>query len=700
MLDAGVAELLPVLSMVHTDLLRDLIVLYGMAMAIAYLMRRARQSTVVGYLLTGMVAGPFGLRLISDTAAVEVLAEVGVALLLFTIGLELSVGKLARMKQLVLGAGSLQIVLTVLGSFGLLLWAGLAARESLFWGFLVAISSTAIVMKLLHERAELDTVHGRVILGVLLLQDLCVVPMMALLPVLAAPGAAQAFKILTALVKSLAVVGGILLGARYLFPRLLRGIVLVRSRELFVIAAIFFALGTAWGASQLGLSLALGAFLAGVVLSESEYGHQVMAAIIPFRDSFNSLFFIAVGMLINLRFVAEHAAMVAAIVAAIVLGKLLTAGAPVWALGFPMRMAALVALGLAQVGEFAFVLLREGERLGLVPPHRYQLFLAAVVLTMVATPALVAAGPRVSHWLGQKGERRSRLALDAETEQLRDHVIICGYGMNGRRMARLLQSNELPYVVVEMNPRLVRSARAAGEPIYFGDVSSPEILRGAGGAHARAVVFAISDPAVLPRAISHARLLNPDAHIIARIKRIDDARELRVAGATDVVAEELEAWMEIAVRTLRLYGMPREAVAEQMAGLREEDYEMARILPIPGQPLRHLWHLLPQVDLELFIVAPGSLLAGAELRELDLRARSGASVLAVVRSHPGPGSPASSFEPPPSRTQVIHNPEASFRFAEGDQVVLIGSREQLTAAFGLLQEPRVETRPADARRTP
>jgi len=674
--------------MESAELLRDLIVLYGMAMAIAYLMRRARQSTVVAYLLTGVVAGPFGLRLISNTAAVELLAEVGVALLLFTIGLELSLDKLARMRQLVLGAGSLQVAATVLVTFGVLAWWGLTVRESLFWGFLVATSSTAIVMKLLHERGELDTVHGRVVLGVLLFQDLSVVPMVALLPALAAPGAAQALQILLALAKSLAVVGAILLGARYLFPRLLRAVVLVRSRELFVIAAIFFALGTAWGAAELGLSLALGAFLAGIVLSESEYGHQVMAEILPFRDSFNSLFFISVGMLIDLRFVAAHGALLAAIVVATVTGKLLTAGGPVWALGFPLRMAALVALALAQVGEFAFVLLREGARLRLVPADRYQMFLAAAVLTMMATPTLVLVSPRVSVWLTERTQglrrarragTRSRLEPDRETEQLRDHVLVCGYGLNGHRLARLLRENELPYVVIEMNPRLVRQARAEGERIYFGDVSSAEILKRAGAAHARAIVFAISDPAVLPRAISHARLLNPEIHIIARIKRIADARELRRAGATDVIAEELEAWMEIAARILRLYGMPREAAAAQMAALREEDYAMARILPMPGQPLRHLWHLLPEVDLELFVVAPGSPLGGAELRELDLRARTGASVLAVVRAKADAHS-----------SQVVHNPDAAFRFAEGDQVVLIGSREQLTAAFSLLQAPSVK----------
>jgi len=662
----------------HIDFLGALILLYGMATLIAYLMGKARQPTIVGYLLTGVVAGPFGLGLISETAAVEVLAEVGVALLLFTIGLELSLEKLYRMKQFVLGAGSLQLLSSVLLTCGLLVWWGLSAREGIFWGFLVSASSTAIVMKLLHERRELETVHGRITLGILLFQDLCVVPMMALLPALAAPEAAQALKILLALGKSFAVVGAILVGAHFLFPRLLRAIVVLRSREVFLIGAIFFALGTAWGASQLGLSLALGAFLAGIVLSESEYGHQIMADILPFRDSLNSLFFITIGMLIDLRFVAAHLPMLAGITAGLLAGKVLTGGLAVRLMGFPIRMATLVALGIAQVGEFSFVLLREGSRRDLIPANRYQMFLAAAVLTMMATPSLAIAAPRISQWFGRKmGRRRDWLAPDEKTAQLRDHMIVCGFGLNGRRLVRLLRENAIPYVVIEMNDRVVRSARAQGEPIYFGDVGNAEILKAAGALQARAIVFALSDPTVLARAISQSRLLNPALHIIARIKRFEDARELREVGATDIIAEELEAWMEIAVRVMRVYGLPRELVAQQISSLREEDYEMLRVLTIPGQPLHHLRHLLPQVEVELLYVLPDALLVGTELRGLDLRARTGAMVLAVVRAN-----------------EVIHNPGPEFRFAEGDQILLIGSRDQLTAALERLQAPQRVARPA------
>jgi CPA2 family monovalent cation:H+ antiporter-2 len=662
----------------HTDFLGGLIVLYGMAMLIAYVMRRARQPTIVGYLITGVVAGPYGLKLISETAAVEVMAEVGVALLLFTIGLELSLQKLYRMKELVLGAGSVQLLASVLVTCGLLMLGGLQVREGIFWGFLVAASSTAIVIKLLHDRRELDTVHGRIILGILLFQDLCVVPMMALLPALAAPGAAQALKILLALGKSLAVVAGILVGAHFLFPRILRAIVQLGSRELFIIGTIFFALGTAWGASEMGLSLALGAFLAGIVLSESEYGHQIMADILPFRDSFNSLFFITIGMLIDLGFVRDHWLLLSAITLGILAGKAAVGAFAVTALGFPLRMAVMVGLGIAQVGEFSFVLLREGAKLNMMPEQRYQMFLAAAVLTMMATPSLLLVAPRIAQRFGGPGKRRDWLAPDEKTEQLRDHVIICGYGLNGRRLARLMRENAVPYIVIEMNARSVRSARAEGESICYGDIGNANILKSAGAGRARAVVFAVSDPSILARAISHARLLNPGIHIIARIKRIEDARDLREAGATDVIAEELEAWMEIAVRILRVYGMPREVVAHQILQLREGDYEMLRVIPMPGQPLRHLTHLLPQVDVELFHVLPGAPLVAAQLRDLNLRARSGAMVLAVVRGE-----------------NVIHNPPPDFTFEAADQILLIGSREQITAAYELLQSPQLASRRAN-----
>ena len=656
-------------AMHEADIFRDLLLLLGLATGISFLMRRLSQSTVVGYLLTGLIAGPSGLSLISNAGTVEHLAEIGVALLLFTVGVEFSLERLARMKQIALGGGSLQVGMTVLLTMSVLMVFGTPAGHALFWGFLVAVSSTAIVMKLLEERLEIETLPGRISLGILLFQDLCVVPMMALVPVLAAGERAQLLPVFAAVVKSLAIVAAIVVSARYLFPRILRAVAGVRSRELFIIATLFFTMGTAWCAASLGLSLALGAFIAGVVISESEYSHQATAAIIPFRDSFSALFFVAIGMLIDLHYAAAHAGVVLGVTAAILTGKIVAGGAAVRIMGFPARLAVVSGLAVAQVGEFSFVLLREGASRGMIRESYYQVFLAAAVLTLAATPGLVALGPRVSRWFGRRGPVPGE-AEDPQAEApLSDHVIICGYGENGRRLARLLRDNILPYVIIDVNSRAVRRARSAGERIYFGDISSLEILQRAGAERARAVVFAVSDPTILPQAISHARHLNPDLHIIARLKRIADAGELRKAGATDVVAEEIEAWMEIALRVLRIFGMPREALAEQIGALRAGDYEAQRIIPMPGQPLRHLWRLLPEVDLETFVVLPGSALAGMQLREVDLRNRSGAVVVALVRPN-----------------EVLYNPAPVMVLEGGDQLVLMGSRLQLEAANEALEE--------------
>ncbi len=667
--------------MPEAGIFRDLLLLLGLATLMSFLMRRLSQSTVVGYLLTGLVAGPYGLRMISNVETVDHLAEIGVALLLFTVGLEFSLERLARMKQIALGGGSLQLGITVLLTMAVLLAAGLKTTEALFWGFLVAVSSTAIVMKVLEERNEIETMPGRISLGILLFQDLCVVPMMALVPVLAARQSAQMLEVVVALGKSLVVVAVIVASARYLFPRLLRAVAGVRSREVFVIATLFATLATAWGAAQMGLSLALGAFIAGVVISESEYAHQAMAAIIPFRDSFSSLFFVAIGMLIRVPYAVAHAPVVLGVTAAILLGKLLAGGAAVRIMGFPARLAVVCALAVSQVGEFSFVLLREGELRGMVPESFYQVFLSAAVLTLAATPGLVAAGPYVARWFGKQGAFPGEAAADNAEAPMSDHVIICGYGENGRRLAALLRENNLPYVIVDVNVHAVRHAKAAGETIYFGDLSSSEILRRAGVEQARAVVFAVSDPSILPLAISHARMLNPEVNIIARVKRIAFAAELRRAGATHVVAEEIEAWTEIAVRVMRIFGVPREVLAQQLGALRSGDYDMQRILPLPGEPLRHLRHLLPEVDLELFLVMPGSRLVGMELREVDLRGRSGAVVVAVVRD--------------PS---VIYNPAPGTVMAEADQIVLMGSRMQLAAAHEALSE--IQLGPGATQRTP
>lgn len=566
----------------HFDLLQDLLILFGLATLISVALQKLRQSTIVAYLLTGMLVGPTGLRLITSRPAIELMAEIGVVLLLFTIGIEFSLKRLLRMRQVVLSAGGRQVVGSVVLGGGVTLLLGYSLRVSLFWGFLVAASSTAIVLKLLFDRRELESSHGRIILGVLLFQDLCVVPLMALTPALTAATARLALSVVFALAKSLALVSIILLLARYLFPRLWGAIVQLRNKEIFLIATIFFSLGTAWVTSQLGLSLAIGAFLAGLVLSESEYAHQILSDILPFRDSFTSLFFISVGMLIDLSFVRQNWVLVAMAAGVIVLIKFFTAAGATAVLGFPLRMSILVGLALAQVGEFSFILLKQGADLNLVSEVGYQTFLAAAVITMLLTPLLIQVSPRLAMRLSEASQLGRFFAfpqepeLEKETTSLRDHVVVCGYGLNGRTLAVLLRQNRIPYLVVDTNPETVREARKQGEHIHFGDASKYEILHNAGGEQARAIVYAISDLFVLARAVSTARLLNPAVMVIARTKRVEDAPSLQAAGASQVISEEMEAAEEIVVRTLNLYGVSRHQAFEQLQKLRASQ-ELAEI---------------------------------------------------------------------------------------------------------------------------
>ena len=562
--------------MEHHELLQDLLVIFGLATLVAVILHRARQSIIVAYLLTGILVGPYGLRLITSREAIELMAELGVVLLLFTIGLEFSLGKLLRMRQIVLGAGSRQVGLTILISISVALSLGYPWRQSVFWGFLIAASSTAIVLKLLHERQELDSPHGRVILGILLFQDLVVVPMMAVLPALTASGAALALAILLALAEALAVVGLVLLVGRYVFPLLWRRIAIVRNKEIFLIATIFFSLGMAWVCSTLGLSLALGAFLAGLALSESEYAHQILSEISPFRDSFSSLFFISIGMLLDLGFARTEWMLVASLAAGIFVVKLLTGMTSVVAKGFPLQMSLLVGLGLGQVGEFSFVLLRQGAGLNLITEKDFQTFLAAAVITMMLAPLVIQLSPALAVRLPELRLLRRFFPEPGESElaqkarPFHNHVIVCGYGFNGQLTTEVLACAKIKYLVLELNPEIARRAASEGHPIFFGDGSRYEILEKAGVRRARAIVYAISDPFVLGRAVMNARALNPRLTIIARTKRLEDASSLTRAGASIVVAEEMKAAEEIITCLLSEFDMSSSEALEQIHKVRSQ----------------------------------------------------------------------------------------------------------------------------------
>jgi CPA2 family monovalent cation:H+ antiporter-2 len=655
--------------------LKDLMLVFGVSTLVVYLFHRLRQPAIVGFLASGVLMGPHGLSLIADVHQVELLAEIGVVLLLFTIGLEFSISKLNQMRQLVLGGGSLQVLGTILLIGGGAWLLGLPPAQAVFFGFLLALSSTAIVLKILMDRGEIDSPQGRFAVGILIFQDLCVVPLMLLTPVLSGKEATSAVAILLVLGKVALTVTLIFSLSRLVVPRLLFEVVKMRSPEVFIISIILICLGTAWATSQIGLSLALGAFLAGMVIAESEYSHQVLTNILPLRDGFISLFFISVGMLMDVRTLLNHPLEVAGTLSAILIVKTVVVVGSVLVLGYPLRVAVLVGCALAQVGEFSFVLSRVGWEWGLITPQLNQYFLSASVISLLLTPFAIHISPKLAggigrlRWVERWFPGRKFEELKPEQVDIRDHVIIVGYGPGGRNLSRVLKAIEVPYCILELNGETVRRMRQNGEPIYYGDAASPEVLKHLVIHHARALVVAVSDPASIRRAVRVARDLNPRLYIIVRTRYMAEIDELYRLGADEVISEEFETSIELFARVLRRYHIPRTVIGEQIEKIRQERYEMLRQLEGPRLAQAELTRIFAQVEMETYLVGEGGSTTGKTIAELHVRRRTGASVVAVIQNG-----------------RITANPGPEHRISAGQVLVLVGSRKQVEGALALLDQ--------------
>jgi CPA2 family monovalent cation:H+ antiporter-2 len=655
--------------MMHeSSILRDLLILLAASLPIVYVSHRVRLPPLVGFLLTGLVIGPGAMGLIQDTQQVQVLAEFGVVLLLFTIGLDFSLARLMRMSRLALGCGSLQVVITLTLVTGVAHLAGLSTPPALVTGFVVALSSTAIVLKMLSDAAQIEAPHGRITVAVLLFQDLCIVPMMLLLPILQSPETLSLSSIGLTLAKAFLAIVAVLILARIVLPVLLRRVVDLRSREIFVGTVVLVCLGTAWTTAQLGFSLAIGAFIAGIVISESEYSHQVVAEALPFRDLFNSVFFISVGMLLDLHFVAENPLLVVGLGAGIMVLKTATGTAVVYPFFRSLRVAATVGILLAQVGEFSFVLADQAMRVEILTPAQFQAVLAASVLTMLVTPFLVmSVPPLLLRW----GTDAPLLETEDRTSADRGHVVIVGYGLNGRNLARVLRETGIAYRILELNSDTVRTAAREGEPITFGDGTRPAVLQAVGVESAAVVVVAISDSVATRRIASLVRRLNASAALIVRTRFMTEIDELYRLGADEVIPEEFETSVEIFARVLQRFHVPRNVIDLQVELIRNEGYAIMRgaraSQPWPG----NLSAVLAASTTETVLIPADSHVVGHSLAQLDLRQRTGASVIAVVRN----GNP-------------FTNPSSDFVLEASDVVVFLGDHKALVAARRTLESTK------------
>ena len=655
------------------EALKDIEILFGLALVTVILLRRFKFPSIIGFLVTGVLAGPHALGLIKDTHQVEQMAEIGVVLLLFTIGIEFSLKELMRIKHLVLLGGGLQVVFTILA---------VAALGTLFQFFDPPIGLLRLPRGPLqhgdpHEAPrstpdEMDTPHGKTALGILIFQDLCIVPLMLFTPLLAGGGnGLQEIAIISA--KAVAVILAAHYGARFLVPWIFEQVVKSRSRELFILTIIFIGMGTAWLTARAGLSLALGAFIAGLAISESEYSHQALGDIMPFREAFMSLFFISVGMLLDPAVLLKYPLLVISLVVTIILIKtLITTGAGL-ALGLPMRIALVAGLSLAQIGEFSFVLSQAGLQHGLLSPEAYQIFLAASIATMGLTPlclkiadpvAIYATGILPHSWTRGRGA----LAGGAKKSAMSDHVIIVGYGVNGKNLAKVLKHLKISHLVIETNPFTVSAEKKKGEHILFGDASKPEILEHAQIEKARIMVVAISDAAASRRIAALARQMNPSIHVIVRTRYILEVEPLFKLGVNEVIPEEFETSVEILSRVLKRFLVPQDVIESCIADVRRDGYEMLRSVSRRHSHAVGIAGFLVGAEIGTFRVQKGSTLDGTSLREGLLRNRSGASVLVIKRGE-----------------EVMPNPDPVWELQPGDILLLLGTPEQLKAAGRLFE---------------
>jgi CPA2 family monovalent cation:H+ antiporter-2 len=638
-------------------LLRELILTYALALVLIVGLARLRVPPVVALIATGAIAGPGGIRIVRTQEDVQLLAEIGIVLLLFTVGLDFSLGDFRRVWRRVIGGGLLQIGGTAAIVLGIVVAATSRSLSlSLFIGLFVALSSTAIVLKELSARNQLDAPHGRLMVGILLLQDLCVVALLLLVPLLA--GDTPLREVPAVLGRALLAIAVVVTVSRYVLPLLLGAVARSGRREAFSLAVVVASVGTAWASSLLGMSMALGAFLGGLVLAESEFSYQAHAEIRPVRDLLAGLFFISLGMLLDIGFILSHLPLVAAVTAGIIVVKAGAATGALCAVGTPTRVAAAAGIGLAQVGEFSFILGRSGLEAGLLATTDWQMLLAGSIATMVLTPLLIGGAPGIARRFAASG---STAAAESTMPTFSDHVVVLGFGVGGQLVARALTDLGLPYLVLELNGTAVRAGRERGEAIYFADATSPDALVAAGVQRARAVVSVLSDPDASMLAVRAARTLSSTVPIIVRARYRTEADSLIALGATMAVAEEFEASLEVLTQLLARLQVPGNAVEMLLERFRR---------PAPGaRPMRSVGRLVElssdvgELPMTTHQVDGHTWAVGRSLSELDLRARTGALIVAVRRG-----------------ADNIPSPSLDLTIEQGDLLYLMGSPPDLARA--------------------
>ncbi len=646
-------------------IIEDIIIILLVSLPIIFIFNKLNIPGIIGFLIAGMIIGPFGFKFITDTSMIRVMAEVGIMLLLFTVGLEVSYTRIVQIKKYLLFAGGLQLTGTILLAALIFLAIGMEPKESFIFGILICFSSTAIVLKLLADKDELESLQGRISLGILIFQDISIVPLSLLILLIGASENLSFVNIILEIVVSFGLTAVIIVISKYLIPHIMHQVARLRIREVFTAGVILLLLGISYLTHTLGLSFALGAFIVGLMLAESDYNHQIVSEIQPFKSVFNSIFFVSIGLLLNLNFVIDNFFAVTGTALLILIFKTLVIFLIILLMKYPVRIALVIAFGLAQVGEFSFILAEMSFNYELLDRFYFNTFLAVTILTMILTPFIFKLLPAIatgsSKQLIKTGDKNK---ID---HGMTDHVIIVGYGLNGRNLARVLRETGLKYVIVEMNPDTVKSEKAKGEKIIYGDAANQEILHKAGLDNARIIVFAISDSSATKIALRNCKKICPGIYTLVRTRYVSEIDELKRLGADIIIPEEFETSLLIFRRVLEKYSIPLNVIMQQVNILRQESYKLLIKPDADIASLSHLDEILARDLTETYFITETNSFIDKTLSELNLRAETDATILAIVREG-----------------NVISNPSGREKILLNDTIVITGTHLSVSKAMELL----------------
>lgn len=654
--------------------LKDIVIIFALSTFVNFIFTRIRVPAIIGYLITGIIAGPYLLKLISSPENVEVMAEIGVILLMFTIGLEFSLNHLLNIRKVVFLGGFMQLLLTAT-------MAMLAARvfhfewtESLFVGFLTALSSTAVVMKLLQERSELTTHYGKTIVGILIFQDIILIPLLLFTPMLGGATADVGHDLLILMLKTIGIMLFIWVGTKWLMPWLLHLIAMTRSQELFLMSLLLICLAVAMLTHQLGMSLAFGAFLAGLMISDTEYSHSAFGNLIPFKDVFTSFFFVSIGMLLDLGFVAEHPWLVIGTVLLVIVLKAFVAGMTAFSLGHTFFGTVVVGLSLAQVGEFSFILAGLGLMHNIITPYHYQLFLAVAITSMALSPLMIQISRPLAN-LMLKLPLPPRIVnglfpvKQVEIPEISNHTLLIGKDSRAINLASMIKTMGLPFTSIVFDPDLARREMEKGNLTVFGDATFEPVLREAFAHTAELVIVSVGNLIIALSIVEHIRRMNKHAHIIVRTRHVTDIEELYKLGASQVIPEEFETAIDFFERILGKYLIPRMDIERAIARTREDNYGIFRDKTRVGG--YSLLKDIPDIEIAAARVGEESVFAGKTIAQTAMRKTAGVTIVAI--NHDG---------------RISANPEPSSVIYGNDIVYLLGKPEMIALAINILSEPR------------